>query len=152
MGYRSDVRIIMSRNGYQKFQKYVDEHINDFIKNNNKLKEYNYDYNLLHNLDVSKQSIDDNNKICIGWDSIKWYDGYEEVDSIMDSLDKLEKNGFGYSYARIGDNLEDYEERFVISTSRDNINYLEVSPVSRSFDDYNYIDIDLNKKNKDMER
>lgn len=152
MGYRSDIRIIMSRNGYQKFQKYVNEHINNFIKNNNNLKEYNYDYNLLHNLDVSKQSKDDNNKICIGWDSIKWYDGYEEVDSIMDSLDKLEKNGFGYSYARIGDNPEDYEERFAISTSKDNINYLEVSPVSRSFDDYNYTDIDLNKKNKDMER
>ena len=34
MAYRSDVRIVMSNNGYEEFKKYVKEHIDNYRKNN----------------------------------------------------------------------------------------------------------------------
>ena len=64
MGYRSDVRIIVSKNGYKELRKYIDEHIRKYKINN--IKEgsvadvNNYDFNLLNSLDVSKASVDGN--------------------------------------------------------------------------------------------
>lgn len=153
MGYRSDVRIIMSKNGFNKFKKYVEDHIRKYKLNN--IKEgsiaatYNYDYNLLNNLDVSKAS-SDGNQIYIGWDNLKWYDGYEEVDSIMDSLNKLEKNGYGYRYVRIGESFDDIEKMEADNTAKDGVKYLDYPGISRGFDDFEYKDIDLsNNKRKD---
>ena len=41
MGYRSDVRIIMSKNAYKEFEKYVKEHINNYkVKNVKKIYVY----------------------------------------------------------------------------------------------------------------
>ena len=155
MGYRSDVRIIVSRNGYKKLKKYVDEHIKKYKINNIKegtvAASYNYDFNLLNSLDVSKTS-EDNKQIYIGWNDLKWYDGYEEVDAIMDSLSKLEDNGYGYWFTRIGENIEDIEEQYNDSTSKDGVKYLDSPSVIRCFDDSEYKDIDLSKESKRNDR
>ena len=61
MGYRSNVRILTSKNGYEKLQKHVSEY----------LKEKNIDYNLLENSDLRFVS---SKGVLIGWNYIKWYD------------------------------------------------------------------------------
>lgn len=150
MGYRSDVRIIMSKNGFEELKKQVNEHISNYKKLNvtkGAIRDM-YDFNLLNHLDVHKQAIDDKNKIYFGWNALKWYDGYEDVDAIMDSLDKLKEKGYGYSYARIGEDFTDYEERYANTSMRDNINFLEVPPVERYFADGRYRDTNLIKNNK----
>ncbi len=155
MGYRSDVRIIVSKNGYKELRKYVEEHIKKYKVNNIKegsvADSYNYDFNLLNNLDVSKESAD-GNEIYIGWDNLKWYDGYEEVDAIMDSLNKLEDNGYGYKYARIGESFDDIEELEADNTEKDGVKYLDYPSISRSFDDFEYKDIDLSKDKRKGDR
>ena len=159
MGYRSDVRIVVSRNGYKQFKKYVEEHINKYKLNlspDSISAISNYDYNLLNSLDVSKIS-PDKKEVYFGWDSLKWYDGYEEVDAIMDNLNRLEENGYGYGYARLGEDVEDYEELYSESSTKDGIEDIYVPSISRYFsDDDLYYDCDLKKefmdKNKDKER
>ena len=155
MGYRSDVRIIVSKNGYKELRKYIDEHIRkykiDNIKEGSVADAYNYDFNLLNNLDVSKASAD-GNEIYIGWDSLKWYDGYEEVDAVMDSLDKLEENGYGYRYSRIGENFDDIEEKEADNTEKDGVKFLDYPYINRYFEDDEYRDIDLSKDKRKDER
>ena len=153
MGYRSDIRIIVSKNGYKKLKKYVEEHIEKYkikeIKSDSIAASFNYDYDLLNRLDVSKASAD-GNQIYIGWNDLKWYDGYEEVDAIMDSLAKLEENGYGYRYSRIGESLDDIEECEADNTEKDGVKYLDYPCISRYFEDEEYKDIDLSKdKRKD---
>ena len=155
MGYRSDVRIIVSKNGYKELQKYVDEHIKNYKINNimpgSVAAESDYDYNLLNQLDVSKAS-SDGKQIYLGWNYLKWYDGYEDVDAVMDSLSKLEDNGYGYSFARLGENFDDYEEQCADCTIKDNIGFLDYPSVSRYFDDDEFKDIDLSKNKRKGDR
>lgn len=54
MGYYSDVRIVVSNEGFKRLSEYVTEHTNDI--------------NLLNNCDVF---IKGNNEICIGWNFLK---------------------------------------------------------------------------------
>ena len=72
MGYRSDVRIITSKKGYDRLSKYVRKAVNDDI-----------DMNLLENTDLKCVS---SSGVLIGWNSIKWYEwsDYKSVDAIMD--------------------------------------------------------------------
>ena len=146
MGYRSDVRIIVSKNGYTELRKYVEEHIKKYklenIKPDSVSASFDYDFNLLNSLDVSKAS-DDNKQVCLGWNDLKWYDGYEEIDAIMDSLTKLGKNGYGYRFARIGENTEDIEEQYNNSTPKDGVKYLDFPNIVRYFNEDGYRDIDL---------
>lgn len=149
MGYRSDVRIAMSKNGFEQFKKNVQEHINEY---KNKLPDEaiakNFSYDLLNNLDINSE-LDDksSNQVYFGWNDVKWYDGYEDVDAIMDSLNKLEEQGFGYNYARIGEQYDDIEELFVSSTDKDNVDYIESIGIERYFNDDNYIN-NYNKINE----
>ena len=154
MGYRSDVRIVMSKKGYNEFKKYVKEHIDNYKKNNLEEStiayESEYDYNLLNKADIFKQSTD-KKQIYIGWDNLKWYDGYEDVDAIMDSLNKLEDNDYGFCFSRIGESYDDIEEIYCDMTKKDNIKYQDYPNISRCFEDDNFIEY---KKvhNNDKER
>ncbi len=157
MGYRSDVRITMSKNAYEKFKKYVNEHITNY--KNNLIKgtissEMNYDYNLLNHTDIKEEN--KYNQVLLGWNYIKWYDDYEEVNAIMDSLYKLEENDYGYSYMRIGEDLEDIEELYSDATKNDGIKYLIQPSYLRCFDDEDtikFFELERSKgKENDIER
>ena len=92
MGYRSDVRIMTTKKGYNKLRKYTDEY----------LKSKNYKYgNLMDDLDLNEET---KYAKYIGWNDIKWYEGDDDIDSIMSGLDYLEENNYSYRYARIGEN------------------------------------------------
>ena len=124
MGYRSDVRIVTSKQGFEKLKEYVEKY----------LKEHNEKYNLLENLDTD---IKNDNECYFGWNSIKWYDFdafYEHVRAIMHGLDRLQENEYSYRYAILGENNDDYEEQYY-EGNRDGEEYLEFPSLIREFDD-----------------
>ena len=97
MGYRSDVRIMISKKGYNELKKYTD----------NYLFEKNWGYgNLLNNFDIRTVNSD---SVYLGWNDIKWYSGYSDVDFIIDFFEELRTNGHPYSFVRIGEGREDIE-------------------------------------------
>ena len=100
MGYRSDVRIVTSRKGYEELKK----HIQDYYKENDIPKDYQFD--LLNNTNVMERN---KYQVYLGWNNIKWY-GYPDVSAIEDGLSKLKDNDMSYRFARIGENYDDYEE------------------------------------------
>ena len=132
MGYRSDVRIIVSKNGYKELEKFVDKF----------LKEKNEDYNLLKKTDIFKQS---KYTTYLGWNSVKWYEySYNDVDSIMQGLHYLKEKGMSYRYARIGENYDDYDEHYYESENEDEQD-LEYPSMLREFED-EYVMSELDKQ------
>jgi hypothetical protein len=52
--------------------------------------------------------------ILFRWDSIKWYEGYEEVDALtnfMDWCDEGDENEIEYRFVRVGENYDDIVHR-----------------------------------------
>ena len=127
MGYRSDVRIIVSKKGYEKFKEYFMEYFNEKIKSEeDKINAYN----LLEHIDIKSENED---YVYFGWNYVKWYDGiYMEVDAVMNSLYKLAENDYSYRYARIGEQYDDIEEQNFDSEKE---GYLEYPYIIREFDD-----------------
>jgi histidyl-tRNA synthetase len=100
MGYRSDVRIITSKKGFNELEKYITK----YLKGKN-------DWNLLHQLDVDNSN---DYERYFGWNSVKWYEnseGFEDVDAVMSGLQHLEEKDLSYRYARMGESYGDYEEK-----------------------------------------
>ena len=125
MGYRSNVRIVTTRNGFNELKKFTDK----YLKDNN----YNYG-NLLDNLDISHET---KHAKYFGWNAIKWYDGiegYKDVDAIVDGLNHLEKNNYSYRFARIGEEYDDYQE-LSYTSERKNEQDLEYPSMTRYFED-----------------
>ncbi len=85
MGYYSDVRIVVTNEGFKRLSEYVNEHTNDI--------------NLLNNCDVF---IKGNNEICIGWNFFKWWDEFPEVKAVMHGLENLENEDYSYRFSRLG--------------------------------------------------
>ena len=125
MGYRSDVRIVTTRDGFEKLK--------DF--NNKYLKEKDWKYgSLIDSLDVFEKS---KNACYMGWNNIKWYDGYkeyEDVNAIMEGLDYLKKQDYSYRFARIGEEYTDIDSEYYDSINKDGQD-LEFPYIDRSFDD-----------------
>lgn len=128
MGYRSDVRIITSKKGFNKLKDYV----NDEMR---KLPNGTMIYNLLENLDLEYEN--DNSKY-FGWNNVKWY--YEDVDMVMTGLKYLEKNDYSYRYARIGEGIDDCEEDYFESLYNKDEQDLEYPSIARYFEDDYIID------------
>lgn len=141
MGYRSDVRIITSKEGFEKLKGFVES----YLKENN--KDGTID-NLLESCDVKQEG---KKQIYFGWDWSKWYEGdYPEVDAIMEGIDHLEKNEYSYRYMRIGESYDDIEERFY-DGKKDNKVVLEYPCMIREFDDEYVMDL-IKPKNNDIEK
>lgn len=125
MGYRSDVRIMTTKKGFDELKKYTEKY----------LKDKNYTYgNLLDDLEINEET---KYAKYFGWDSIKWYDGcegFEDVDAIMDGLNHLQKNNYSYRYARIGEDYSDYDE-FNYESEIEDEQDLEYPSMNREFDD-----------------
>ena len=125
MGYRSDVRIMTSKKGFEELKKYTEKY----------LKDKNFSYgNILEDLDFESET---KYAKYFGWNGVKWYDGcegYEDVAAIMDGLTHLANNDFSYRYARIGESYDDYEESSFESDKEDEQD-LEYPCMNRGFDD-----------------
>ena len=122
MGYRSDIRIVTSKDGFEKLKEFV----------TNYLKEHNEDYNLLERCDIRQEG---KNQYYFGWNYVKWYEyDYTEVDAIMEGLNHLGENEYSYRYMRIGEDREDYDEQFY-DADRESEPDLEYPNLIREFDD-----------------
>lgn len=121
MSYRSDVRIVTSKKGYKELEKYVKDN----------LPKDSRDYNLLNSKDVDMWNED---QMYFGWNAIKWYEysDFKEVDTIMNGLNHLRDCEYSYCYARIGENTDDYDEKY-FTGDLDGI--LHFPQVERYFDD-----------------
>ena len=121
MGYRSDVRIITSKKGFEELTKYVKKYLGE-----------GYKYNLLDELQINE---DRGDQIYFGWDYLKWYEnieGYENITAILKGLYHLAEEGYGYRFARLGENYDDYEE---LNEDGDDEDWLDWIYVTRKFDD-----------------
>ena len=97
MGYCSDIRIVMKKKDYPKFSKYVEDYI----------AEKQAQYNLMERIDVKEEGTQ---AIYIGWNYLKWYEGYPEVQAVHEALNKFRDEGLSFTFARIGEDYDDYEE------------------------------------------
>ena len=123
MGYRSDVRIITTMNGYKELKNFVDSYCKE-----------KKCYNLLEALDVDK--LTDTSDKLIGWDYVKWYDDiYDDVIAINEGLSHIANLGYAYNFSRIGEDFDDYEE---IEKSDTYGNYVSCICITRCFDDQMY--------------
>lgn len=129
MGYRSDVRIVTSKRGYNELKK----SIQDYYKENDIPKDYQFD--LLNNTNVMEMN---KYQVYLGWNNIKWY-GYPDVDAIEDGLSKLKDKDLSYRFARLGENYDDYEEHSHESLN-DKEQDLDYPSMERYFDDDSIID------------
>lgn len=131
MAYRSDVRLIVTKKGYDKLSKFVQKKVKDIS------------YNLIENCDYKTVHP---NVVCMGWDSIKWYEysDFEDVNAIMDGISFLKNNDYSVHYARIGENYDDYDE-YNYDSEKDE---LDIYPVMlRQFDD-DYVEEQLKKNDE----
>lgn len=144
MGYRSDVRIIVSKEGYKELSKYVDRYLKD--------KKFPYmEENIFLHPSVKLLSSD---SVYLGWNNLKWYNGYHEIDAVMNGLEHLKQKDLSYRYARIGEDFTDFEEDNHYSVK---INDDLVYPATeRYFDDCAFDGVEEEpvsiKKKEDMER
>jgi hypothetical protein len=133
MGYRSDVRIITSKKGFNELNKYVKE----YLKNLN-----HEDYNLLDDL---KFKAENDYSVYFGWNWVKWYQGYESVDAIESGLQHLKDKDMSFRFARIGESYDDYEEDSYESENEDEQD-LDYPSMLREFDDF-YVIAEMDKIN-----
>lgn len=121
MGYRSNVRIRTTKEGYEVMKKFVENYIKE-----RELK--GTDWNLLKHAEITEAE----DSITLDWDYVKWYEGiqgYEDVDAIMKSLDELSDKDIDYQYMRIGEENDDIEEKWSINNGSFDSFY-----VSRNFE------------------
>ena len=121
MGYRSDVRIRTTKEGYEVMKKFVENYIKE-----KDLK--GTDWNLLEHAEITEAE----DSITLDWTDLKWYEGingYEDVDAIMNSLYELSEKDIDYQYMRIGEEDDDIEEKWSINNDSFDSFY-----VSRNFE------------------
>ena len=125
MGYRSQVRVITSKKGYDELSQYVTQAAREF-------ETPDYDYNLIKIADAIKSN-DDQSQVMLCWDSVKWYEGYyKDVDIIMGGLKMLKDKGYSYTFSRIGEDYDDIEEIHNEGTIENEVDW---AWIDRYFDD-----------------
>ena len=129
MGYRSQVKIMVSREGFRELKEYVEKECIKFQK-----PDSDYDYNLLKHAESIQTDVD---RVLISWEDIKWYDGYyEDVDLIMDGLNHLDSKGYSYRFYRVGEDYGDIEETCIGGELDQDLDYLWIV---RYIDDSSFV-------------
>ena len=126
MAYRSDVRIVTTKDGFKKLKEFCNEYINKIDRD---------DYNLINNLNVKEEK---DNLVYFGWNEIKWpdYTDGSYVDAVVKGLYYLEDINISYIYCRLGENYDDYDER---QYHADTDEYLTFPSIIREFNDNVFI-------------
>lgn len=103
MGYRSDVRIKLTKEDFEKLEKdFIEKFGNNSLFDYIDVKGYRKDY--VYNED--KDNWDEIDAVYFGWNCVKWYEyDYEDVKFIMSFI----KSGIPYAYSRIGEDMGDVE-------------------------------------------
>ena len=127
MSYKSDVRITISKKGYNKMIEYLENYIKEKELDRNEILE------LLNSPEINYE-----NKFqkYIGWNDLKWYDSYPDITAINAALSYIENEGYSYKFTRIGENLTDIEEYGCDGDKDTKKNlYVDYPYIERGFDD-----------------
>lgn len=102
MGYRSDIRIMTTEEGFKSLNNTID----NYLKENG----LGLGNNLLYTLDINKHKA--RSQRYFGWNNIIWYTHlhYVYVDVILMGLKELKKENIPYRFTRIGEDISDIEE------------------------------------------
>ena len=85
MGYYSDVKVSTTQEGFEFLKAQCDKKHQLFQG-----PEYVLEY--------------DNEKgVVFGWNDVKWYPGFADVDAFMSALNKADDAGFPYEYVEVGE-------------------------------------------------
>lgn len=107
MGYRSNIRVMTTLEGFDKMQ--------DIIWQLAKKKGVD-DANVLFSKqgDTSENCFDyydaQENYLCFGFDWLKWYDTYVEVELFMEMLQVANEEGVAWQFIRVGEDCSDIEQ------------------------------------------
>ena len=119
MGYRSDVAICVYKKDFNELCNRVKNKIiadaDTRIELASLLKWATID--ILQNEDDNDKSI-----VTLIFESIKWYEGFKDVDYLMSFL---HEDGRCYSFKRIGESYDDYEEECDDSYELNDVTYFE---------------------------
>lgn len=94
MGYYSDVRISTDKTGYDKFIERCRPEVKYLFGRTTNEPEF---------VD------EDGDSVVFGWNSVKWYDWFGDVKSVMKALRTLGDEGYSFEYLRVGEDPEDIE-------------------------------------------
>lgn len=137
MGYRSNVRIIVSKKGYEELKKFNIEYLTEVGKEQPDkegfaVNEWVNSVNLLNHLDVFTENEDffaeNEDFVYFGWNDIKWYGGslgYPSVNAISDGLDSILQDGYSYRFGIIGEDDTDMEIQEHIGEKEEKLPNLE---------------------------
>lgn len=99
MGYRSEVKIATTREGYERICRRVDE-----------LSAESDAYPLI-GTEINPDFFDEaGGCVAFGWDHIKWYEGdLEDVSNVSKALAEIEDDGLPVEFCRIGESWDDIQ-------------------------------------------
>ena len=93
MGYRSEVALKTTTEGWIILQQMNKEPVNDYEKP-------------LYGATIERNKA---GFYKISFTDVKWYDGYEQVENFNKALDKMKAQNVPYSFIRIGEDVDDIE-------------------------------------------
>lgn len=125
MGYYSDVRIVVSKEGWKVFEDFVGEAAEEMNE-----------HNLLDGLSIWSTK---EKEVYFGWNSIKFYDELSDVDIIHKGLRHLKELDYSYEFVRLGEEEGDYETDHYSSKTREKDNCLGTPYGERAFADTEYV-------------
>lgn len=117
MGYRSEVAISIYKKDFDELCRQISE---KGVNSN--------PYYLLTcaDIDIDGERDDPEAIVTMMWSSVKWYDGYDDVDFIMHFIRSEDRK---YAYKRIGEDYDDCEQE----SNEDNWELSQVVFIDRSF-------------------
>lgn len=120
----NDVRFRMSEEGFEVLKKFS----NEYIEEQNEITGLDLG-NILEDPDIF---IQENGMIYFGWNQVHWNPGlfYYDIDSVMDGLEYLKEHGYSYAYARIGEDIDDIEQR-LYNNDKSHLDNIEI--IKRKF-------------------
>lgn len=125
MGYYSDVRLTVSKEGFDRLSSFV----NSTCKEAECLNPLDHCTNLFRGRDF----------YLISWDDWKWYSQFPEIEVMEDGLKKLKEADCSYDFCRMGEDLDDIEEDSHVSSREGEPDCRYYMPyISREF-----VDIDV---------
>lgn len=99
MGYRSEVRIATTREGYDLMCDRIDS-----------ISEGHDSYPLMGSDREPEFFDEENGTVVFGWDNIKWYVGlFCDVTNVVKALGELDEQEIPYEFCRIGESWDDIE-------------------------------------------
>lgn len=121
MGYYSDVRIRTTKKGFEALK--------------NEVEKYTKEKGIKNLLDFASRVDTYLDVVTIDWTFRKWYSSNQEEQAIINSLSKIQEQGYSWVFARIGEDYTDIEIEENIQENDDELYEDLCISINRSFED-----------------